>query len=89
MIPESEIQAYVALAPCGCVKLLAADVPEHAKTTAKEVAACIRTGCTVERTSVPQAREIARTRMMSCKQCDPKRARKAKQASVQQEALDL
>ena len=51
--------AYVCReAECGCVTILMVDVPVAARENAKEIAAAIRRGMTVERMTVDAARPL-------------------------------
>jgi hypothetical protein len=48
---------YVGLCPnCRGIKMAAVDTPAHAREVAKETAACIRAGLTVERWTVEDIR---------------------------------
>lgn len=52
-----EPMAYIARAPCGCIKLATVDSPERKKDNAKQIALCIAAGYTVERVSCAYVRE--------------------------------
>ena len=76
--------AYIGRRPCGCIGFAAVDTPEHARATAKEVAACIRLGWTVERVTVAYVREHWGP---GCPQCQ--RSKRATRAPAAQETLPL
>lgn len=49
--------AYVATKDCGCVVMVAMDMPNAKRENAKEIAACIRAGYNVTRMTLDEARE--------------------------------
>jgi len=54
---SDETPCYIGRIPaCGCVVAVVVDEPEHAKSTAKDVAGFIRDGLAVERMTVDEAR---------------------------------
>lgn len=57
---------YVGIKACGCIVAVVVDRPEWVKDTAKDVAAFIMRGLTVERMKVSETR----TMHMGCK-CQP------------------
>ena len=63
-----EPMAYIALRPCGCFVMAVADIPANVKSTAREVAACIRDSFAVERVTCAYVREHFR---VSCAACKP------------------
>jgi uncharacterized OsmC-like protein len=75
MTTEPEPMAYVAIAPCGCVKMATVDTPERKETNAKEIAACVKDGYTIERKTCAWVRE---NWVSSCDLC--RRRKKAKPA---------
>ncbi len=50
--------AYIGRAPCGCVRLAIVDTPAGRRDTAKELAAAVRDGYTIERTTVAAVRAL-------------------------------
>jgi hypothetical protein len=60
--------AYIGRAKCGCIRAAFMDEPAYAKDIAKEVASWIRSGLTVERIDVVQAR----AQLGGCSICEPK-----------------
>lgn len=49
--------AYIGRKACGCCVAAAVDKPEHRKDTAKHVAQWVRSGLTIERVPVDDARK--------------------------------
>lgn len=84
MITLPEPMAYVALAPCGCVKLATVDAPERKETNAREIAACVKAGYRIERVTCDWVRENYRA---ICDQCRPVRRKRVVPAT--QEAMEL
>lgn len=81
MDDTADIPAYIAIAPCGCVRMATVDVPKLAKDNAKEIAACLRFGWRIERVTVGYVRSHG---LSSCDVCEPPRKRRR---AVQQEVL--
>ena len=54
--------AYAGIAPCGCIRALSVDVVDAARLVAKDVAAMVRQGLTVERLSLDAVRARKLTR---------------------------
>jgi hypothetical protein len=54
---DAEPMAYIARAPCGCIKLATVDTPDRAKDNGKQIAACITDGYTVERVTCEYVRK--------------------------------
>lgn len=46
--PTTEAKTYLARNPCGCICGAVVDAPEHKRDTAREIAAWLRLGCTIE-----------------------------------------
>lgn len=67
MTTEPEPMAYVALAPCGCIKMATVDTPERVQENAKEIAASIREGYRVERVACAWVREHFRSMCIVCR----------------------
>lgn len=87
MITQAERDAqacYIGRRPCGCVAFAAVDDPAHAKDNAKEVAACIREGWTIERQTTAWVREHWGP---GCATCEPKKAKKHQSTTQQELAL--
>lgn len=83
MTNDPEPMAYIARAPCGCMKLATVDTPDRAKDNAKEVAACITAGYTIERVTCAYVRA---NWVSSCDSCRPKAARRVIR---EQEVMEL
>jgi hypothetical protein len=66
----AEPMAYIARAACSCIKLATVDTPARAKTNAKEIAACVKLGYTIERVTCSWVRENF---VSSCEVCRPKK----------------
>ena len=77
-----EPMAYVALAPCGCVKLATVDTPERADVNAREIAACIKAGYAIERVTCAWVRQHYRC---ICDVCRPAK----RTTPVEQEVMEL
>ena len=43
-----EPKTYAGIAPCGCIRMVCVDNPDHRKDTAAAVARCIKLGLRVE-----------------------------------------
>jgi hypothetical protein len=52
--------AYIARNKCGCVTAVCVDHPDLAKETAKDIAAYVRSGRTVERVAIEESRVMLR-----------------------------
>jgi hypothetical protein len=80
MTTETEPMAYIARAACGCIKLATVDSPRRAETNAKEIAACVKLGYTIERVTCAWVRENF---VSSCEECKPRKTanRQARQES--------
>jgi hypothetical protein len=72
---SSEGMAYVGRRPCGCCEMAVADIREHPRDTAKEVAKAVRRGLSVERVTNDWVR---RESVWSCDVCTPKSSKKKK-----------
>lgn len=60
--------AYIARCKCGCggIVMATVDIPEHAEEVAKEVAACIRDGYSVEHVTVGYVRTFSKEAGFGC-----------------------
>ena len=56
----AESMSYIGRKVCGCVVAVIVDSDEHRKDTAREIAAWMRDGLTIERVTVANARELVR-----------------------------
>jgi len=84
---RAAMPAYIGRAPCGCIRMATIDEPHRAKENAKEIAAVLRLGWTVERVTAGYVREHWGP---GCEQCNPPPKKRAKKASpAAQEALPL
>lgn len=55
---NEEVPAYIARCKCGAIIMATVDKPELSEDNAKEIAACIRQGYVIERTTVGHVREM-------------------------------
>ena len=78
MMSVTTVYVYIGTKACGHTVTASVDKPEHREDIAKEIAAWVRDGMTVERVSA----EAARSRLHFC-DCE-KEAKKAKKAKSQQ-----
>ncbi len=56
--------AYIAKKPCGCVTAVTVDLPDHPDWTSHDVADFIKSGRSVERVTIAEARQ---TLLVRCK----------------------
>jgi hypothetical protein len=54
----TESMTFLALAPCGCVKMAVVDSADHRPLTAREVSLMIRRGYRVERVTTAEVRTM-------------------------------
>lgn len=79
---------YYTVAPCGCVKTIIADVPEHARDTAKELGKAVRLGETVHRGVVREVRE-GRVQLGWCDVCRPPKKKRRPRVQAEQQEMSL
>lgn len=61
--------AYMGARPCGCACALLVDNPEHKREVAKDVASWIRSGLTIQRGTIEEARQFWKDKFASCPEC--------------------
>ncbi len=76
-VPDAEHHAYIGTAPCGCIRMAIVDDPKRRREVAREVAAAVRHGETVERVTCDYVRTTKWTRPDCAEHAKPANAQGA------------
>lgn len=83
---DPQSPCYYTQAPCGCIKSLIANMPEHKKEVAKELADAARRGEAILNCAVIDIWE-GRVALGHCDTCEPPKGKKRKPQPVEQMQL--